>query len=153
MSSPSPTRELGPYPQFRPDRRVVRQPRLPGRMQVVAGDQLELLRGDHVVQPVAAPAGAPADLPALVAVKLAEDVAESVGLQATQPGQLRLLPGCAAVEPQASARVAGEAPGGAVGLLAARRVEVANHDLRQVPPPREVRSERAVRAQLDVVGP
>src|SRR4051812_20058034 len=89
-------------------------------------------RDQEVVEPVPArPARPPpADLAPLVAVQSAERIAEPVRLEPAQQRELRPLPLLAAIRSQPSVAVAREAPDGAVGVLAPRRVEIAAEDRR-----------------------
>ena len=103
-----------------------------------------------MVEAVAArpPRPAPADLPHLVAVDGAERVDEAVLLEAASQRQLRLVPPLAPFRSQPAMLVAGERPDRPVGVLPARRVEVAAHKPRAVRLPGQVAEHRLVGEDL-----
>src|SRR2546421_9508653 len=117
-------------------RRVVGEAQLAPRVLVAA--LLGAQSGDEqVIKAVAAaPARpAPADLAPLVAVQGAKGVAKAERPQAADEQQFGSVPALSALGAQAAVAVARERPHAAVGVLAARCVEVSAQDARVTRPP------------------
>ena len=110
----------------------------------------EVARHEDVVEPVSAlpPRPLPAQLAPLIPVALAERVADPVGLEASQDGELSLVPALPPVGSQPAPLVAGEGPHLPARVLLAWRVEVPADDPRMGGCVCEVAVDRLVRADL-----